>query len=307
MTSINTYLQQNSFTNKSPIGYYVYAYIRSKDSKTAKAGTPYYIGKGKGKRLYNKHTTVSVPKDKYYIIVLESDLTNVGACAIERRLIAWFGKKIDNTGILLNQTDGGEGNTSKRTRKIYTKTCPKCNTTFTRHSDGKDVIHCSRKCANIGKKYRESAPMLLKVCIECKSTFHTKLQKRKLCSPKCSTIYTHNLPKSMISDESKQNMKDNHWTTRGFVHGMTGKSQKRESLVKMTQNRKGAKPYTAISPTGEIHTNIWLLKEFSEEFGFNATIMKSFVNKGVIETPSQRVLPQTKQPRLNAVGWEFIK
>lgn len=25
--------------------YYVYAYVRSKDSKTAKAGTPYYIGK----------------------------------------------------------------------------------------------------------------------------------------------------------------------------------------------------------------------------------------------------------------------
>ena len=140
MTSSNTYSHQNSFVNKSPSGYYVYAYIRSKDSNIAKAGTPYYIGKGISKRLYQKHTTVSVPKDKRNIIVLESNLTNIGACTIERRLIRWFGKKIDNTGILLNQTDGGEGNTSKRTRKIYTKTCPACNIAFNRFSDRK-MLH----------------------------------------------------------------------------------------------------------------------------------------------------------------------
>jgi hypothetical protein len=42
--------------------YYVYAYLRTKDSKTAKAGTPYYIEKGKDKRAYDLNRTVSVPK-----------------------------------------------------------------------------------------------------------------------------------------------------------------------------------------------------------------------------------------------------
>jgi hypothetical protein len=38
--------------------FYIYAYIRSKDSITAEAGTPYYIGKGKDKK-YNDWTNSS--------------------------------------------------------------------------------------------------------------------------------------------------------------------------------------------------------------------------------------------------------
>lgn len=93
-----------------PIGFYVYAYLREKDSSIAKAGTPYYIGKGKGGRAFNKNGhVVPLPGNYTNIVFLETNLTDLGAQATERRMIRWYGRVSDGTGILRNMTDGGDG------------------------------------------------------------------------------------------------------------------------------------------------------------------------------------------------------
>lgn len=82
--------------------YYVYFYLREDR-------TPYYIGKGKGKRAYEKHTNIKRPKNKSNIIIVSDNLSEIQSFILERYYIRWFGRKNNESGILHNKTDGGEG------------------------------------------------------------------------------------------------------------------------------------------------------------------------------------------------------
>ena len=88
---------------QTPREYYTYAYLREDR-------TPYYIGKGKGDRVYKKRKgEIKLPKDKSRIIFLKKKLTEEQAFKHEIYMIAVLGRMDLGTGILRNMTDGGEG------------------------------------------------------------------------------------------------------------------------------------------------------------------------------------------------------
>jgi len=82
--------------------FYVYAYLRND-------GTPYYIGKGCGRRAYDiKRHTIKPPKDFSRIKFLHTNLTNNLALMLEEWYIGYYGRKDLGTGILRNMRDGGK-------------------------------------------------------------------------------------------------------------------------------------------------------------------------------------------------------
>jgi len=96
--------------------YYVYAFLRED-------GTPYYIGKGKDRRISDNRRNSRMPTDPSRIVKLHEDLSEIEAFQKEKELIAFYGRKDLGTGILRNLTDGGEGrsNPSPETREKLRK------------------------------------------------------------------------------------------------------------------------------------------------------------------------------------------
>lgn len=167
--------------------YYVYAYLRSKDSETAKAGTPYYIGKGQKRRAYNQHRDSSMPADRSMIIFLERNLTELGAFALERRMIAWYGRKDLGTGILNNRTDGGDGitghrhskETKEKLRKAWETRLPASDETRLRMSKGQlSRAPASKetriKLSNSLKGYGKGRKLPAEVCAKMKESAKNK-------------------------------------------------------------------------------------------------------------------------------------
>lgn len=92
---------------------YVYFWLRAN-------GTPYYVGKGTGRRAFiNTQHSVHRPPDRARIIVQEYE-TETEAFEAEAFFVSFFGRLDDGSGCLRNHTVGGMG--GSRGTKPYQRT-----------------------------------------------------------------------------------------------------------------------------------------------------------------------------------------
>jgi hypothetical protein len=89
-------------TAKPANRFYVYLFLRHD-------GTPYYVGKGTGRRQWDPLRCTPLPPDPARNVRVLDGMSEEDALAWERLLIARYGRKDTGTGILRNLTDGGDG------------------------------------------------------------------------------------------------------------------------------------------------------------------------------------------------------
>ena len=87
--------------------FYTYMWLRED-------GTPYYIGKGRGKRAIRKGS----PQDRSRIL-LQFFTDERESLVAEKMLIGLYGRRDTGAGTLINRTDGGEGISGYRHTQAY--------------------------------------------------------------------------------------------------------------------------------------------------------------------------------------------
>jgi hypothetical protein len=190
--------------------YYTYAYLREDK-------TPYYIGKGKGDRVYKKRKSeIKPPKNKSRIIFLKQNLTEEEAFKHEIYMIAVFGRKDLGTGILHNRTNGGDGSRG-----------------WIPSEEWKNKMSSIVK----GRKHTEQTKQKLSECLRGKK--RTKDQKEN----------TSQIVKNLWKNNVYENRKNGHKS--GEENPWYGKKHTDETILKQ-KNVKCKYQYEVISPCGEI-------------------------------------------------------
>ena len=132
--------------------YYVYSFLREDNH------SPYYIGKGCGRRKYRDGGRKGIqapPRDR--IKVIKENLSETDAYKLEALLILMWGRKLDGSGILRNFVEGGASPKAFTGRKHSEETKRKIRE-GNKRTKSKGVSEETRKRMSEAAKRRAQTP-----------------------------------------------------------------------------------------------------------------------------------------------------
>ena len=202
--------------------YYVYSYLREDNS-------PYYIGKGSGKRAYTKGPKeVKPPRDKSRVRILKENLTEEDAFLVEKLYILMFGRKDLDTGILRNKTDGGDGASG-------TIVSPETRRKRSERMKGvkrPQLIYDKIASSNRGKK--ASAETRAKLSAAGKNRKCSEEHKRKVSETKANPHkITFDDGREIIVENAIIFCKENDYNFVCFYNVRNGKSKYHKDIIKV--------------------------------------------------------------------------
>jgi hypothetical protein len=216
--------------------YYTYAYLRED-------GTPYYIGKGKGNRLYDHRGKNCIPpKDKSKIIKLKQNVTEEEAFKHEIYMIFIFGKKCNGTGILMNIADGGNA-----PPKMYGEDSP------TKRPEVRAKIGAANKISLKGKKISEESKQ------KQSNTWKEKLKN----NPRPMSYYEENLKKMAErnrTDKEKHKKHSEFMKTQSYAAKSVEYNDKIYKSMAEASKETGLSRYFILKKGGKIFDNAMKIK-----------------------------------------------
>jgi len=208
--------------------FYTYAYLREDR-------TPYYIGKGSGRRIYeNKGRPCGRPKDTSRVIFLKQNLTEKDAFKHEIYMIDVFGRKDLGTGILHNRTAGGEGASGLLVSEETRRKLSEANKGKNKPPRSKEH---KRKLSEVNKGKSLSEETRRKISETKNGTLLSEETKRKISEVGKGKI---------VSEETKRKISEAHKgksiseeTRKKLSDVNKGKILSEETRKKMSEARRG--------------------------------------------------------------------
>ena len=155
--------RQSFESHQDQVIYYTYLWLRED-------GTPYYVGKGHGKRAFSGKRANGAKSPAPDRILIQEFPSEQDAFTAEKFLIAYYGRKDLSEGCLINLTDGGDGTSGhkltedqrERLRQSHRGLTPS-KETRKNMSESQKLVQSKRSkkwCRNIAKaKMGENNPM----------------------------------------------------------------------------------------------------------------------------------------------------